>query len=35
MRFVTGGTSTLSADSSSSRAHCGVPVRITSPPPSP
>ena len=35
MRFVTSGTSRLSADSSSSRAHCGVPGRSTIPPPRP
>ena len=33
MRFVTCGSSRLSADSFSCRAHCGVPERITIPPP--
>ena len=35
MRFVTCGSSRLSADSFSCRAHCGVPDRITIPPPRP
>ena len=35
MRFVTTGSSRLRADSSSSRAHCGVPARSTIPPPRP
>ena len=35
IRFVTAGTSSPRRASSSSRAHCGVPVRITMPPPTP
>src|SRR5215204_906529 len=35
IRFVTAGTSSLSADSFSSRAHCAITERTPSPPPRP